>query len=144
MMMGDSARGGLLRWRAVRSAIAGIAVIAIAGCANEQELQSDGSEAPPHQESWQRTGSIKKVTACLIAAFDKEFRDWPEGHEALEKTPGRIYEVRPRQRPGITGDAYLVRVSALTDGTLRIEVDTMAPEASLVTGRVLRAVDQCR
>ena len=139
----DHAGRRILRIQAAKSAAIAVAAL-LAGCAEQQAKVFYGTAGPPYQEVWQSAGPISQMTRCMIGALDREFIAEGVQHEALTMVQNRIYEVRPRQPKPATGDPYFVRVSQLTDQTLRIEMMSMEPEAAPLTGRVLRAVDRCR
>lgn len=80
---------------------------------------------------WASPRGLEAAKACAIRALDEFGRTQTAlapsvTHAAQTIAPGKIYEIRPRQR-GTTGDSYFLRLEKIDDHITRMSFFVSSP-----------------
>lgn len=95
-------------------------------CAHE--LRDDGRP----DRVWASPRGLEAAKTCAIRALDEFGRTQTAlapsvTHVAQTIEPGKIYEVRPREAQGTTGDSYFLRLEKIDDHVTRLSFFVKSP-----------------
>ncbi len=109
----------------MRILIAGLAALALAGCAHITPRDNEPSV------TLHSSASLDDTAACVVRSLNTQMHtNNPLGVSITHKTeiiePGRVYEVSPQQTITLTAEIYFIRLTAVQPSGTRIDVHVIS------------------